>query len=45
LMQACGPHQRRDTFAEEAATMEQLLTSTAEGGGWLDRADAGTIED
>jgi FMN reductase len=45
LMQACGPHQRRDTFAEEAATMEQLLTSTAEGGAWLDRADAGTIED
>jgi FMN reductase len=45
LMQACGPHQRRDTFAEEAATMEQLLTSTVESGAWLDRADAGTVED
>lgn len=45
LIQACGPHQRRDTFAEEAATMEQLLTSAVEGGAWLDRADAGTVED
>jgi len=25
--------------------MEQLLTSTVESGAWLDRADAGTIED
>jgi FMN reductase len=45
LMQACGPHQRRDTFAEEAATMEQLLTSTVNGGAWRERADAGTVED
>ncbi len=32
LLRACGPHQRRDTFAEELASMEKLL-----GGGADDR--------
>lgn len=45
LMQSCGPHQRRDIFAEEAATMEQLLTSTVDGSTWRERGDAGTVED
>jgi len=32
MLRACGPHQRRDTFAEELASMEKLL-----GGGAGDR--------
>lgn len=45
LMQSCGARHRRDTFTEDAATMEQLLTATMDGGTWQDRADAGTVED
>ena len=30
LMQGCGAHQRRDMFAEELSSMEQLLGGTSE---------------
>lgn len=30
LVQACGPHQRRDPFDDDIATMQQLLTGTSE---------------
>jgi len=29
LMHSCGAHQRRDTFAEEISSMEQLLSGTS----------------
>jgi FMN reductase len=45
LLRSCGAHQRRDRFAEEAATMEQLLASAEGAGPWRDRADAGSVED
>jgi FMN reductase len=45
LVRSRGAHQRRDLFAEEAATMEQLLASAGGAGSWRDRADAGTVED
>jgi hypothetical protein len=35
-MQNCGAHQRRDMFAEEISSMEQLLGGTSEEPSVLD---------